>query len=91
MLFDQVVRRGSVSGAARAAHLSQPAVTQAVAQVEAALGARLLHRSYSGLELTGAVTIKRLDFGVGQGEWKSTESVGDAVKITYKVILTKAG
>src|SRR5205823_5620821 len=52
MLFDQVVRRGSVSAAARAAHLSQPAVTQAVAQVEAALGARLLHRSYSGLELT---------------------------------------
>src|SRR5205809_429944 len=46
--------RASVSAAARAAHLSQPAVTQAVAQVEAALGARLLHRSYSGLELTGA-------------------------------------
>src|SRR5256885_6539555 len=54
MLFDQVVRRASVSAAARAAHLSQPAVTQAVAQIEAALGARLLHRSYSGLELTGA-------------------------------------
>src|SRR5205809_501168 len=36
MLFDQVVRRGSVSGAARADHLSQPAVTQAVARVEAA-------------------------------------------------------
>jgi DNA-binding transcriptional LysR family regulator len=54
MLFDQVVRRGSVSAAARAAHLSQPAVTQAVAQIEAALGARLLHRSYSGLELTAA-------------------------------------
>ena len=29
VLFDQVVRRGSVSAAARAAHLSQPAVTQA--------------------------------------------------------------
>ncbi len=54
MLFDQVVRRGSVSAAARAAHLSQPAVTQAVARIEAALGARLLHRSYSGLALTGA-------------------------------------
>ncbi len=54
MLFDQVVRRGSVSAAARAAHLSQPAVTQAVARIEAALGARLLHRSYCGLELTGA-------------------------------------
>lgn len=54
MLFDQVVRRGSVSAAARAAHLSQPAVTQAVRHIEAALGARLLERSYSGLALTDA-------------------------------------
>ena len=54
MLFDQVVRRGSVSAAARAAHLSQPAVTQAVGRIEAVLGARLMQRSYSGLELTGA-------------------------------------
>jgi polyisoprenoid-binding protein YceI len=44
----------------------------------------------AGLELSGSVTIKRLDFGVGQGEWKSTEWVGDAVTITYKVLLTKA-
>ena len=43
-----------------------------------------------GLELSGTVTIKRLDFGVGQGEWKTTESVGDAVKLTYKVVLNKA-
>src|SRR6266478_2240670 len=54
MLFDQVVRRGSVSAAARAAHLSQPAVTQAVGHIEAALGARLMQRSYTGLALTGA-------------------------------------
>ena len=53
-LFDEVVRRGSVSAAARAAHLSQPAVTQAVSHIEAALGARLMQRSYSGLALTGA-------------------------------------
>jgi len=53
VLFDSVVRRGSVSAAARAAHLSQPAVTQAVGHIEAALGARLLQRSYSGLALTG--------------------------------------
>jgi polyisoprenoid-binding protein YceI len=44
----------------------------------------------NGLELSGSVTIKRLDYGVGQGEWKSTESVGDPVKITYKVVLKKA-
>jgi DNA-binding transcriptional LysR family regulator len=54
VLFDQVVRRGSVSAAARAAHLSQPAVTQAVSHIEDALGARLMQRSYSGLALTGA-------------------------------------
>jgi LysR family transcriptional regulator, regulator for genes of the gallate degradation pathway len=54
VLFDQVVRRGSVSAAARAANLSQPAVTQAVSHIEAALGARLMRRSYSGLVLTGA-------------------------------------
>jgi LysR family transcriptional regulator, regulator for genes of the gallate degradation pathway len=53
VLFAEVVRRGSVSAAARAAHLSQPAVTQAVSQVEAALGAQLMQRSYSGLVLTG--------------------------------------
>jgi polyisoprenoid-binding protein YceI len=45
----------------------------------------------TGLELSGSVTIKRLDFGVGQGEWKSTESVGDPVQITYRVVLNKAG
>jgi len=44
----------------------------------------------AGLELSGAVTIKRLDYGVGQGEWKATDSVGDAVKLTYKVVLNKA-
>src|SRR5438045_5941531 len=54
MIFDQVARRGSVSAAARAAHLSQPAVTQAVGHNEAGLGARLMQRSYSGLALTGA-------------------------------------
>ena len=53
VLFDEVVRRGSVSATARAAHLSQPAVTQAVSHIEAALGARLMERSYSGLALSG--------------------------------------
>ncbi len=38
--------------------------------------------------LTGQTTIKRLDFGVGQGDWKSTEWVSDAVTISYSVRLT---
>ncbi len=38
--------------------------------------------------LTGKTTIKRLEFGVGQGDWKSTEWVGDEVTVTYSVRLT---
>ena len=34
----------------------------------------------SGAKLTGTAKLKRLDFGVGQGDWKSTEWVGDTVK-----------
>ena len=44
----------------------------------------------TGLELSGAAAIKRLDYGVGQGEWKATDSVGDEVKLQYKVSLVKA-
>jgi polyisoprenoid-binding protein YceI len=42
-----------------------------------------------GIELSGATSIKRLDYGVGQGEWKATDSVGDEVKLQYKVALVK--
>lgn len=44
----------------------------------------------TGLTLAGETTIKRLDFGIGQGDWKSTEWVGDEVKLQYQVALTKA-
>jgi len=35
--------------------------------------------------LKGAVTIRRLDFGVGQGEWKSTEWVDDNVTVNFSL------
>jgi polyisoprenoid-binding protein YceI len=41
-----------------------------------------------GLYLTGKTTIHRLDYGVGQGDWKSTEWVGPDVTVTYNVRLT---
>ena len=44
----------------------------------------------NGLELSGEVTLKRLDFGVGQGDWKATDTVGDAVKVQYKVPVVRA-
>jgi polyisoprenoid-binding protein YceI len=47
-------------------------------------------RTATGLGLSGATAIKRLDYGVGQGDWKSTEGVGDEVKIQYTVALVEA-
>jgi LysR family transcriptional regulator, regulator for genes of the gallate degradation pathway len=52
--FGEVARLGSVSAAARAVHISQPAVTQAVAGVERYFGVSLLTRSNSGVALTAA-------------------------------------
>ena len=43
-----------------------------------------------GLELSGKTAIKRLDYGVGQGEMKATDSVGDQVKIEYAVSLVRS-
>lgn len=45
----EVARRGSAQAAARAAFLSQPAVTQAIAAVERYLGGALFLRSASGM------------------------------------------
>jgi polyisoprenoid-binding protein YceI len=40
-----------------------------------------------GAKLEGSAKLKRLDFGVGQGDWKSTEWVGDVVKISFSLVL----
>src|SRR5688572_14946020 len=49
-----------------------------------------IRNAAGGVELSGEVTIRRLDFGIGQGEWKSTEWVGDEVKLQYKVPLSRS-
>ena len=41
--------------------------------------------------LTGRYTIKRLEYGVGQGEWKSLEWVKDEVLVTFSLKLAPAG
>jgi polyisoprenoid-binding protein YceI len=41
----------------------------------------------SSAKLEGTAKLKRLDFGVGQGEWKSTEMVNDAVKVSFSLLL----
>jgi polyisoprenoid-binding protein YceI len=44
--------------------------------------------STAGLaKLEGTATLKRLDFGVGQGDWKSTEWIADAVQVSFSLVL----
>jgi polyisoprenoid-binding protein YceI len=40
--------------------------------------------------LTGRAAIKRLEYGVGQGDWKSTEWVNDDVSVTFSLRLAPA-
>jgi polyisoprenoid-binding protein YceI len=41
-------------------------------------------------KLTGGTTIQRLDFGVGQGEWKDTTWVGNPVDIRFELKLARS-
>lgn len=44
-------------------------------------------QSGTGASLSGTADLKRLDFGVGRGDWKSTDQVADAVKIAFALAL----
>jgi polyisoprenoid-binding protein YceI len=45
--------------------------------------------STEGVWLKGTATLKRLDFGVGQGEWKDTQWVSNDVRVEFALLLTK--
>lgn len=38
-------------------------------------------------KLTGSTTVKRLDFGVGQGDWRGTEWLADDVRVEFSLAL----
>lgn len=40
-----------------------------------------------GAWLKGSTVIKRLDFGIGQGEWRDTGTVGDEVEVRFALLL----
>ena len=40
--------------------------------------------------MSGKVTIRRLDFGVGQGDWKATDQVGNDVTVSFMLRLISA-
>jgi DNA-binding transcriptional LysR family regulator len=60
-LLDTVVRQGSMAKAAHRLHLSQPAISKAIAEMEHVLGVRLIDRGRQGVEPTphGAALLRR--------------------------------
>lgn len=56
-LFQAVAEAGSISGGAERARVSQPAVSKQIAELESALGVRLLERLPRGCRLTEAGTL----------------------------------
>lgn len=38
-------------------------------------------------EMTGSLTLSRVDFGIGSGEWETDASIGHAVQVRFKVVL----
>ena len=44
-------------------------------------------KTAAAVKLEGGATLKRLDFGAGKGDWKSTEWVADTVKISFSLAL----
>lgn len=64
----EIARLGSLGAAGRAMHMSQPAVTQAVAGLEAYFGAQLLTRRRDGVSPTpaGEICLMRIDRALSQ-------------------------
>lgn len=85
-ILSVVIQRGSMAGAASQLAMSQPAVSESVAALEAALGVRLLDRSARGVEPTryadallkrGHVVFDELMQGVRDIEFLANPKVGE--------------
>jgi DNA-binding transcriptional LysR family regulator len=96
-VFLTVVQRGSMAKAARQLGVSQPAVSEVIADLEHALGVRLVDRSARGVEPTayGGAFLKRsiaafdeLKQGIRDIEFLSDQTVGE-VRISAPPILTR--
>jgi polyisoprenoid-binding protein YceI len=44
-----------------------------------------------GSSLTGMAQLQRTVFGIGEGEWADTGTIGDVVQVQFKVLLKPAG
>lgn len=73
-----IKRHGSITAAAEAAHLSQPAITQSLNNIESSLGVKLFERSAHGVEMTavGKIFLRRLERALAYLEAFSSEGSG---------------
>lgn len=53
----EIARHGTISGAAQAVHLTQPAITQALGRLEQQLGVTLFERRHDGMTPTAAAAL----------------------------------
>lgn len=85
-LFDTVVRMGSMVKAANELHLSQPAISKAISEMEQMLGVRLIERGRQGVEPTAyghallkssAAIFDQLRHGVREIQFLSDPTAGE--------------
>src|SRR3954470_8102334 len=89
--FREVAVRGSFSDAAAALAFTQPAVSQHISRLEAALGTRLLDRSARGVTLTpaGEVLVKHAAALLDAGR-RAEQAVREAAGIGKAVVRVAA-
>lgn len=68
-------------------HVARGRLTIRDVSRDVALPFTLVRQADGGRELRGRLSLQRLDYGVGQGEWRSTQWVGNEVLIDYTVVL----
>lgn len=78
----QVAQSKSISGASKRIYLSQPAITQAIAKLEALLGCALFSRSSNGMFPTeaGSLFLNRVDRALGLLESGTREALRMGMK-----------
>lgn len=89
--FRAIAEHGSLSAAARALHLAQPALSHHVTQLETGIGARLLERRHDGVTLTeaGQLLLRHAVDIVGRLDLAEAEmgrfAVGESGKIKIRM------
>ncbi|MEM7059946.1 MAG: LysR substrate-binding domain-containing protein [Pseudomonadota bacterium] len=72
--FDAAARHGSFTQAAQELNVSQPAVSQSIRKLEAAIGVKLFHRQHRSISLTDAGALLAYDVAEAFGRLQSTVS-----------------